>query len=330
MQQRVLIPQHIAPLPRRTGTALAVETLGGETMGTVWSARFVAPPEVRSDTLRRELEAVLARIVAQMSTWTDQSDISRFNDAKAGSWHELPAEFFTVLRTALDVAEDSGGAFDPGIGALVDLWGFGPRGGHAAPPSADAIARAHDGGGWQKLRLDRTARKLLQPGGVALDLSGVAKGFAVDTLGDCLDRHGIHDYLVEIGGEFRGQGVKPDMTPWWVELDGPQAEQRTIVALHGLSVATSGDAQRAFLAGGRRYSHTIDPRSGEPVPERLAMVSVIHRHCMQADALATAILVLGPEAGYDFACRNDIAARMVLRGDGPPEIVTPAFAAMLD
>ena len=328
--RRVLIPLDLPPAMRMP-EALDVYALHGETMGTTWSIKLVAPPRHALALVRESIERVLDRIVAQMSTWIADSDISRFNRAGPGTWHELPAGFYEVLQYALTVSDDTDGAFDPAVGALVDLWGFGPRGRRAECPGDAAINHARVQ--CRRLKL-ASGRRALQPGGMQLDLSGVAKGFAVDCVAQRLDRLGIADHLVEIGGELRGTGVKPDGTPWWVALEGSQScadmMPETVVALHGFSVATSGDAVRHFEIDGRHYSHTIDPRIGYPIPHRMAAVTVLHRRCMCADALATALAVLGPEAGFEHAATHGIAARFIVRcPDGPQERITPAYSAML-
>jgi thiamine biosynthesis lipoprotein len=245
-------------------------------------------------------------VIAQMSQWEPLSDISRFNRAEAGSWHQLPDEFFHVLRAALALAEETAGAYDPTIGTLSEVWGFGASGRKADAPEAEAVDRARQACGWQALALDVERKAARQPGGVALDFSSIAKGFAVDLVAEALTRHGFSDHLVEIGGELRGTGTKPDGSPWWVALEEPEgSSDETIVALHALSVATSGDSRRYIEAGGRRLSHTIDPRSGWPIRDTLAAVTVFHASCM--------------------------GGRWVRRGpDGPRERITPAFAAMLD
>jgi thiamine biosynthesis lipoprotein len=238
-----------------------------------------------------------------------------------------------VLRCAISVADLSGGAYDPTAGALVDVWGFGPHG-HPCCPDAAAIAAARQNCDWRRIRLD--GARVFQPGGLRLDFSSIAKGFAVDKVSAHLDSLGVADHLVEIGGELIGRGTKPDGGPWWVAVDqscsgeGSAQAGETIVALHGLAIATSGDGQRYFERDGRRLSHTIDPRTGYPVLGRLASVTVLHRRCMQADALATALLVLGPEEGFSLAVRQNLAARFVLRGGGKLETrMTPAMSAML-
>jgi len=325
----VLIPPD-APDVMRIVPGRVLGSLAGETMGTSWSVRYAAPAALSATSLRAAVERALDLVIAQMSPWVESSEIGRFNRAAAGTLCPLSAEFCTVLRHALDVARRSGGAYDPTIGALVDLWGFGPPGRRAEPPPEDEIAAVRAAYGWQRLFLDAASRTLRQPGGLRLDLSSIAKGFAVDLVAERLQALGVADCLVEIGGELRGAGVKPDGSPWWVRLDAPAALPEALVALHGLSVATSGDANRWFEHGGTRWSHTLDPRTGYPVPAALASVTVLHRRAMAADALATALLVLGPQAGYAAACEQEIAARFVLRrqSGGFEEILTPVFRAM--
>lgn len=295
--------------------------LAGRTMGTSWSAQLVAPP---SGCLKA-IEAVLARVIAQMSNWEVGSDISRFNRAPPKSWVALPDDLMTVLHAGLDMARISGGAFDPALGHAVEAWGFGPSqriGAALAVPGAPP---------WQAIELaDGKARRLQD---VALDLSGIAKGFAVDAVADALTGMGVGSFLVEIGGELRGAGVKPDMQPWWVDLESPPGLALPVlrVALCGLSVATSGDYRRFRPSADGRLSHSIDPASGAPIANDVASVSVLHPQAMLADAWATAITVLGPDRGMALATREGLAALLIRReGEGGREYMTPALAAMLD
>jgi thiamine biosynthesis lipoprotein len=191
--------------------------------------------------------------------------------------------------------------------------------------------------GWQRLYLDPPHRRLCQPGGVHLDLSSIAKGFAVDQVAECLKRLGFDSFLVEIGGELRGEGMKPDGTPWWIMLERPRGDAiggggivDIVVAGHGLSVATSGDSQRFFESGGTRFAHTIDPRTGYPTANGLVSVSVLHPSCMEADALATAFTVLGAPDAMRYASEHGIAVAMASMREGVvEEFLSPAFAAML-
>ena len=308
--------------------------LCGETMGTGWSVRLVAPVLTALAPLRAGIERIFADVIAQMSHWEAGSLLSRYNAAPAGQAFDLPAAFAAVLDCALRVAAQSQGACDPTIAPLVDLWGFGAHANlRQAPPDAAAITAARAVCGWQKLPYDPAQRRLIQPGGLRLDFSGIAKGYAVDLVARSLSLAGIRHYLVEVGGELRGCGLKPDGQPWWVALQAPpglQARHVNRIALHDLSVATSGDYQRSFQYAGRLYGHTIDPRSGWPVAHDLVSVAVVHAECMHADALATALTVLGPDEGMAHALRIGLAARFVSAGpDGVRERLTPKFAAML-
>jgi thiamine biosynthesis lipoprotein len=299
-------------------------------MGTNWTVQLYPESRMSPAAVEALVQARLDQVISQMSGWEPGSDLCRFGAAPAGSWQVLPEPFLTVLREALAVAERSGGAFDPAMGALADLWGFGPSGPRCDPPEDDEIATAIAPGGWRTLRLE--GGRLLQPGGVRLDFSGIAKGFAVDHVADALEAAGCASYLVEIGGELRGAGIKGDGTPWWVALEAPPgaALEPLTVALFGLSVATSGDYRRGFDFAGRRYGHTLDPRTGRPT-EGLAAVAVLHPCCMTADALATAIGVLGPTDGLAFAEREGVAARVVAYAeDGFAERLTAPLQAMLD
>jgi FAD:protein FMN transferase len=256
-----------------------------------------------------------------MSHWEPGSELSRYNRAPAASWVALSPGLAHVVAAALDLSEASDGAFDPTIGALVDLWGFGPRG-RQSPPTADALAAARSRSGWRTVRFDRAARRLYQPGGVQLDLSGIAKGHAVDALSAVLLQHGCSNHLVEIGGELLGRGTKPGGDPWWVDLDEAGGMPGLRIALHECAVATSGDYVRG--------SHTIDPRTGEPCRNGMVAASVIAASAMMADALASALFVIGPEEGLDWAGQRDIAARLLRRTpDGLAETISPALAAML-
>lgn len=340
--RRVLLPQHISDQVAPPGAA--IRDLRGLTMGTSWSVRLVEsamPGRAGSADLQQGLQQQLDLVVAQMSHWSDASDLGRFNRAEPGSWHSLPAAFCEVLGFAMHVSQASGGAYDPCAGALVNLWGFGPRERYDEPgflpPKDDTLALLLSQRQRRRLQLDLPARRARQPGGLQLDLSAVAKGYGVDRLARYLDSQGIDHYLVEVGGELRGAGSKPDGQPWWVmleQVDGADAAKHPpelLLALHGLSVATSGDYRRFFQDGTVRFSHTIDPRSGMPIANQLASVTVVHEQCMAADAWSTALTVLGPDAGMALAEEQGLAARFLQRdGDGYHETLSSHMLAMLD
>lgn len=337
---RVFIPAEFTEPPAPDVQA-AVQSLSGLTMGTSWSAKLMVPAGIAVETLSAGIQRQLDLVVRQMSTWSDESDLSRFNQAEANTWHEIPVEFLRVLDCALTVAQATDGAYDPSVGPLVNLWGFGPVARRHAAPAASELAAARQRCGWQRIRLDRVRCRIWQAGDVYLDFSAIAKGFAVDLVVDYLRAAGISSYLVEVGGELRGYGVKPDLQPWWVGIEQPlplhgaaptsSADAvHSVVALHGLALATSGDYRRYFEADGKHYSHTIDPRTAMPIAHALAAVTVLHPECMVADVWATALMVLGPQQGMHCAQERGLAALFLARdGSGFNESMTPALQAML-
>lgn len=293
-------------------------------MGTLWSLALVGGGAEE----RAKVEACLAQVIGESSLWEAGSEISRFNEAPAGSWHPLSPGFRAVVEAALGLARASGGAFDPALGGLTDLWGFGPAGKRPLP-GAEAVSR-NPAGHWRELRLEDGA--LLQPGGVRLDLNGIAKGQAVDRVAELLLAGGHRHFLIGIGGEYRGEGVRPDGQPWWVDVEQPPGFGLSPLrlALSGLSVATSGDYRRAWLSDGARLSHSLDPETGRPIAEGVSSVTVLGRSCMLADAEATAITVMGPERGMRWAAERGLAVQMLLRDAGTfREILSPALLAML-
>jgi FAD:protein FMN transferase len=328
LSNRVLVPD-LTAAPRAPAGAPFV--LHGATMGTSWSVRGFAAEAVAAQ-LERAITRTLKGIVREMSQWAPDSDISRFNALPKGAGMQLPPAFGEVLTAALAVAADTHGAFDPSIGALIDLWGFGPQPRPGGAPLSGEIEAALGAAGWSKLAFDASTRRLVQPGGVRLDFAGIAKGYAVDRLVRLLRETGLDSFLVEIGGELRGAGVKPDGQPWWVEIERPPECETTPVrvALCGLAIATSGDYRRSVSLDAQQVSHTIDPRTGRPLGSRVAAVTVLHPECMLADAYATALMVLGPDAGLVFANRRGLMAMYTLRGaSGLDEVFSPEFARQL-
>lgn len=320
-------------------TAADLQQLSGRTMGTTWSVRLMMPSGDSLEQLQRGIQTELDRVDGQMSTYQPQSDLSRFNRAPAGSWQVLPPELFSVLQHALQLASNSGGAYDPTVGPLVNLWGFGPDQRPRQPPTAEAIGQAKVRVGWWKLKLDPAGRRAWQPGGIYVDLSAVAKGYGVDQVGRYLQRMGVASWLVEVGGELKAHGRKPDGTPWRVGIERPDAAAGAVgnadelvrtIPLDDRAIATSGDYRRVFEDNGQFYSHHIDPRSGWPVPHEVASISVLADDCVQADPLGTTLSVLGAERGMAYARRYDLAVLMLVRtAQGFEQRMSPAFARQL-
>jgi len=329
----VLIPVDLVPPVRPPGDRIIALT--GATMGTTWSVRLVEFPGADEAVLTAAVEAELATIIALFSHWDPRSELSRFNAAPAGVW-AVSQPFWAFVDEAMDLAGETRGAVDPTLGALVDLWGFGPPGPRSAdaplPTDAEIEAALAVSGRW-KLRFNREARAMIQPGGLKLDLSALAKGHAVDCVSDRLVREGAVSHLVEIGGELKGIGVKPDLQPWWVEIEAAPGDDtpRNLVALCGLAVATSGDYRRAFTHEGRVYSHTLDSETGRPVDNGVVSATVLHSRALYADAYATALTTMGPYRAPDWAEAWELAARIVERTPrGLVEHLTPAWRAMMD
>lgn len=323
------LPQPMNDVP------LDIASLGGHTMGTTWQVKLVVARTRDLHPLHAGIQAQLDAIVAQMSTWEANSDIARFNRAAPGSAQRVPDLFARVMDAAVDIARRSAGAFDPTVGPLVALWGFGAHAHAQRIPDPATLAATRARCGWQRLHwADQT---LQQPGGVELDLSAIAKGFGVDQVSAWLRQQGVHAALVEVGGELHGYGRKPDGQPWRVLVEaGPEEEASAalpprVLALDDLAVATSGDRWHHFEQDGAQFSHTLDPRTGAPVTRAAAAVTVAARDAMHADGWATALTVMGVAQGLAFAREHALAARFISRGaHGIEEHMSPAFAQLLD
>lgn len=305
---RLLIPTGMKPGAVRDSRIDApVRRLSGATMGTGWSLAFAAPESVGNAGVMAALEETFALVIRQMSGWEPHSDLCRFNRAGEG-WHDLQPEFFHVLARGLEIAEATGGAFDPALADRIEALGFGPGDLHRSGGRQRLQA-------WRAVKLDAEGRRAFQPGGVALDLSSIAKGYAVDLCAARLGELGVPSFLMEIGGEFVGRGVKPDAQPWWVALElsdaapAPGEATATDVALVNLAVATSGD----FVRRRNGVSHLLDGRTGTAPDGAVSGVAVMHAQCMEADAWATALFALGAEDGMAMAERQGLAAVFAVR-----------------
>jgi FAD:protein FMN transferase len=295
-----------------------IHMISGSTMGTTWSVKLVdMPAGVTLAPLRQDIELVLESINRQMSTYRPDSDISRFNQAEAGSWHALPPDFWRVARYSLELAKDTGGAFDPTVGPLVNLWGFGPQEeADGGIPDAAAREAALARVGWHRIARRDGDQALQQPGDAYLDLSAAAKGYAVDKVMELLLGRGVKNALVEIGGDLRGHGLKPDGQPWRIAVEKPLPGVRQIahvLEVRDVAVATSGDYRNYVLEGGVRRSHLIDPRLGEPISNGVVSVTVVHKGCMEADGLATALSVLDPDEGMAYAEKRNLAVLLMVQ-----------------
>ncbi len=306
--------------------------LQGEAMGTTWSVTLdERPPNADLARVDAAVRRVLDEVDASLSTWNPASEISSFNRHMGHDWVPLSAALHTVLAGARTVSAQSGGAFDVTVAPLVTLWGFGPaEPAQSRRPATEQVDSALARVGFDKLELREqpvAARKLVA--GLELDVNAIAPGYAVDRISDGLAALGYADHIVEIGGEVRCRGRGPNGRLWRIAIEKPQQGARAVqavVALDDLGISTSGDYRDFRIVDGQRIPHTIDPRSGTPVAHGLASVSVVHESVMLADAYATALMVLGPEAGRALAERLGLPALFVERtGDGFAERATSHF-----
>jgi thiamine biosynthesis lipoprotein len=317
-----------------TSTA-EIRSLHGRTMGTTWTVRFVSA-DADATLLQAGIQQRLDQIVAQMSPWEVDSDISQYNRAEPSTWHELPVEFYRVLKHALELAEQTDGAYDPTVGPLVNLWGFGPDGKRQSTPDEAAISAAKSRAGWHRIEVDDATRRILQPGGVELDFSSIAPGFALDQIADFLDANGIRDYLIETGGELRASGHRADGRAWQVAVERPsdsdtQMTAQYVIGLSDLAMGSSGDYRNFFKDQGRRYSHRIDPRTGRPVLNDIASVTVVASDGIHADPMATALSILGVEDGMRYASEHDLAVLFIVRNAAGTfeERMSPLFSKLI-
>ncbi len=294
-------------------------TLHGPTMGTRWSATLDLDATVDRAALHQDLATAVEQIDRQMSPWKLDSDLMRLNRAPVDVWVDVSAEILEVLACALDIQRLSAGAFDPGVGALVDAWGFGAA---RDAPDAGAIHTARQAvtpttpTTHVRLELDHPAGRARKRAPLQLDLCGIAKGYAVDRMAAVLAQHGVTQALLALDGELRAVGSQVSGVPWAVALEHPEAGRRAVhgvIELQDLAVATSGDYRRYLQVGDARLAHSMDARRGAPVNNEVASVTVLARSCMHADAWATALLVAGPSEGLALAQRMGLEVLFLLR-----------------
>lgn len=308
--------------------------LSGNALGTSFSVLLVAPGENFSkEQLQSSILETLEAIDRLASTWREDSELSRFNANGSSGWIDTSIELCTAIERALEVSQQTDGAFDITVGPLVNLWGFGPDGDVSEPPAEDSLLAVMAEIGYERLqtRCDIPAVQK-QDGRIYVDLSGWAKGYAVDELAALLDEKAYKDYLVEIGGELRVRGHNAEGLKWAVAIETPSTTKRvphSVLRVTNTSVATSGDYRNYFDHDGQHYSHTIDARTGRPISHALAAVTVVNESAAYADAMATALLVLGPTEGPERANKLGVAAYFLIRDEtGIVEVSTRTFDSL--
>jgi FAD:protein FMN transferase len=311
----------------RTETNLVRRAINGPTMGTRYSAVFFAREERPLADLHIALQRAVDAVDSQMSTWKPDSDLMRLNREPTGTWLDVPDQLATVLASALDVGRLSEGAFDIGVGDLVSAWGFGPG---AGVPDPDAIATASSRRrtpAYLALELDPIRKRVCKHAPITLDLSSIAKGYGVDELARVLETGGISSYLVSIDGEVRAGQPKPDGSHWRVAVESPEFGRRAaagVIEIVDAALATSGDYRHFVEHGHARAGHTIDPLKQAPLRDGPSSVTVRAGSSMQADAWATALMVLGPERGSELASTLGLEVLFAERVTDVPRPMTPA------
>jgi thiamine biosynthesis lipoprotein len=315
----------IATVSCRSSPAGRADVIGGATMGSTWSVALVRgagePTDPEVDEIRQAIEDDLARVNALLSTWDEESELSRFNRSTSVEPFAVAPETFDVLRWAQTITGQTGGAFDITVGPLVDAWGFGARDDPDASPSEDEIARLREATGMHHLELDPDGRwvRKRRPD-IRCDVSAIVPGYAADRIAALLGRRGFTNVLVDVGGELVARGRNERGVPWRVAVERPDGSAgrpvERVVGLRDAAVATSGDYRNYREIDGRRVPHILDPRTGRPVEHGLASVTVIDTLGVRADALATALMVLGPDEGLALAEALDVAALLLVRREG--------------
>lgn len=289
-------------------TELGRRVVHGATMGTRFSAVFYAPPDTEIDGIAEALTAAVTEVDREMSTWNPDSDLMRFNRARAGEWVALPPGLLTVLEAGIDIGRASSGAFDIGLLDHMKAWGFQSQSGSPVPDEINRVVSSGRLPAHEVVVIEEGRGTAMKRQPCAIDLSGIAKGFGVDRLAETLIAHGIGHFLVSIDGELRAAGGKPDGSPWRIAVEQPDPKKRDVAGVIDLfegAIATSGNYRHRRKLGDRSYSHTIDPRTGEPIADDTYSATVRARTCMEADAWATVVMVLGQlKAGPLLAARG--------------------------
>jgi thiamine biosynthesis lipoprotein len=292
--------------------------ISGETMGTSYRIVLAVPLDTSElASVQTDVDQALNKLEDQMSTWRPDSELSRFNSTTSTEWFPVSRDTAFVVSEAKKIWQLSDGAFDPTVAPLIKLWHFAEDLGEQTIPTDADIAQAKAAIGFEQIDVQLEPPSLLKKRPeLQLNLSAIAKGYAVDVVSELLKSRVKGGHLVEIGGEMRSYGRKSDGSSWTAGIETPDALPRqlhTALGLDDQSLATSGDYRNYFEVNGQRYSHTIDPATGRPVTHDLTSVSVLADDCLTADALATAIEVLGPERGMKLAERENVSIYQIVR-----------------
>lgn len=316
---KILILFSVFVVASCTDNSAQIYQLSGPIMGTTYHIKIISPPNPAVlEQIESRVVKAMTEVDSLMSTYKITSEVSVFNGLTSNQWFNVNPLTFEVVNTANQISRMTSGAFDITVSPLVNAWGFGPDGKPVKKPTEQAVKKILERIGFSNIVLDEANLRIMKTQPVEIDLSAIAKGFAVDRVALELERQGLDDYLVEIGGEIRASGSKLEDAPWILAIESPEVNQRKIwkkITIGNNALATSGDYRNYFEEGGIRYSHTIDPETGYPVQHQLTSVTVLSPSSAEADALATALLVLGEGKGYDLAVKHQIPAYFIYRSE---------------
>ncbi|ADT86224.1 FAD:protein FMN transferase [Vibrio sp. Vb2880] len=308
--------------------------LSGPTMGTSYNIKYIQQDGLpSSDDLHKEIDRLLEEVNDQMSTYRQDSELSRFNQYQGTDAFEVSTQTATVVKEAMRLSTLTEGALDVTVGPLVNLWGFGPEARPEVVPTDAELADRKANTGIHHLTVNGNSLSKDLPH-LYVDLSTIAKGWGVDVVANYIESQGIHNYMVEVGGEIRLKGLNRDNVPWRIAVEKPTVDERSIQEIiepGDMAIATSGDYRNYFERDGVRYSHIINPQTGRPIHNRVVSVTVLDKSCMTADGLATGLMVLGDEKGIEIAEQNHIPVFMIVKtDDGFKEIASSAFKPYLN
>ncbi|MEM6844739.1 MAG: FAD:protein FMN transferase [Bacteroidota bacterium] len=281
-----------------TAEKSAYTTVRGQTMGTTYSIKY---QNEQQPSLKPGIDSLLEAFNQSVNHYLPDSEITRFNQQDT-LYFDLPY-FYPVLKCSNEIVRATNGAFDPTVAPLVNAWGFGPE--DQRLPDNTTIDSLLQLVGFDKIEYTADYVTKTTPD-VSLNFSAIAKGGGVDVVGDFLQSKGIEDFMVEIGGEVLCQGVNDKSETWRIGIDDPNqaGSMSAAIALNNQAIATSGNYRNYYEVDGKRYAHTIDPKTGQQVTHSVLSVSVIADDCMTADGYATAFMVLGLEPTKEIVAQN--------------------------
>ena len=282
----------------------SVEQINGESMGTSYSINVLGDGRIEQDRIDRRL----VEINDTFSTWQEDSELSQLNRAPVGEWIDVSSELYLMLKQSVEIYHQTDGYFDPGIGRLIDLWGFGASGGRTEAPKREEIEQAFENSSIRYLLMEDGRVKKTR--NIHINLSAIAKGYAVDEIARLIKMSGIKNFLVEIGGEVVASGSNRG-DDWVVGVERPDNKAPIPIVLKDASISTSGNYRNYFIWEGKKYMHIFNPSTGLPANNDLSSVSVIHPQSAMSDAYATAMMAMGSTKAIELANKLKLTVLLI-------------------